>query len=262
MFSRTVILLRAETSVKDDRIILQPRLERDISVEGNVRSFEGEGYLGGWSIESRKDGTKDDGARFRERRRTHTRTHIHVYIHTPYVNVTIFTTYWLTDLLHRVCNRFRELIIFHVNYESCVRVCVCVYARVSVLNIYNAGSRNGHRRRRSILIGQIRRRPTRSSNSFSTTAIPSIYPWFPWYIDHKYPRAWENRPDTSFLPPTNNRMSAAEQLRHAPHTAVPGVTPAPPPYTQAMRMNSLNTLNGAGPQVSTMPANVCQIPRF
>ncbi|KAG5341335.1 KIRR1 protein, partial [Acromyrmex charruanus] len=44
------------------------------------------------------------------------------------------------------------------------------------------------------------------------------------------------------------RMSAAEQLRHAPHTAVPGVTPAPPPYTQAMRMNSLNTLNGAGPQ--------------
>ncbi|KAI4485706.1 hypothetical protein M0802_012581 [Mischocyttarus mexicanus] len=43
-------------------------------------------------------------------------------------------------------------------------------------------------------------------------------------------------------------MSAAEQLRHAPHTAVPGVTPAPPPYTQAMRMNSLNTLNGAGPQ--------------
>lgn len=55
-------------------------------------------------------------------------------------------------------------------------------------------------------------------------------------------------------------MSAAEQLRHAPHTAVPGVTPAPPPYTQAMRMNSLNTLNGAGPQVSTMIANVCQIP--
>lgn len=47
-------------------------------------------------------------------------------------------------------------------------------------------------------------------------------------------------------------MSAAEQLRHAPHTAVPGVTPAPPPYTQAMRMNSLNTLNGAGPQVSTI----------
>ncbi|XP_044574438.1 irregular chiasm C-roughest protein-like isoform X2 [Cotesia glomerata] len=44
------------------------------------------------------------------------------------------------------------------------------------------------------------------------------------------------------------RMSAAEQLRHAPHTAIPGVTPAPPPYTQAMRMNSLNTLNGAGPQ--------------
>ncbi|KAF3429011.1 hypothetical protein E2986_13299 [Frieseomelitta varia] len=57
------------------------------------------------------------------------------------------------------------------------------------------------------------------------------------------------------------RMSAAEQLRHAPHTAVPGVTPAPPPYTQAMRMNSLNTLNGAGPQVSTMPVNVCQIPQ-
>ncbi|OAD61712.1 Irregular chiasm C-roughest protein [Eufriesea mexicana] len=57
------------------------------------------------------------------------------------------------------------------------------------------------------------------------------------------------------------RMSAAEQLRHAPHTAVPGVTPAPPPYTQAMRMNSLNTLNGAGPQVSTMAVNVCQIPR-
>lgn len=56
-------------------------------------------------------------------------------------------------------------------------------------------------------------------------------------------------------------MSAAEQLRHAPHTAVPGVTPAPPPYTQAMRMNSLNTLNGAGPQVSTMAVNVCQIPR-
>ncbi|XP_018407414.1 PREDICTED: irregular chiasm C-roughest protein-like [Cyphomyrmex costatus] len=48
------------------------------------------------------------------------------------------------------------------------------------------------------------------------------------------------------------RMSAAEQLRHAPHTAVPGVTPAPPPYTQAMRMNSLNTLNGAGPQVGTI----------
>lgn len=47
-------------------------------------------------------------------------------------------------------------------------------------------------------------------------------------------------------------MSAAEQLRHAPHTAVPGVTPAPPPYTQAMRMNSLNTLNGAGPQVGTI----------
>ncbi|XP_034936679.1 irregular chiasm C-roughest protein-like isoform X2 [Chelonus insularis] len=44
------------------------------------------------------------------------------------------------------------------------------------------------------------------------------------------------------------RMSAAEQLRHAPHTAIPGVTPAPPPYTQAMRMNSLSTLNGAGPQ--------------
>ncbi|XP_015605672.1 irregular chiasm C-roughest protein isoform X2 [Cephus cinctus] len=44
------------------------------------------------------------------------------------------------------------------------------------------------------------------------------------------------------------RMSAAEQLRHAPHTAIPGVTPAPPPYTQAMRMNNLNTLNGAGPQ--------------
>jgi len=55
-------------------------------------------------------------------------------------------------------------------------------------------------------------------------------------------------------------MSAAEQLRHAPHTAVPGVTPAPPPYTQAMRMNSLNTLNGAGPQVGTM-VNVCQIPK-
>ncbi|XP_043279028.1 irregular chiasm C-roughest protein-like [Venturia canescens] len=44
------------------------------------------------------------------------------------------------------------------------------------------------------------------------------------------------------------RMSAAEQLRHAPHAAIPGVTPAPPPYTQAMRMNSLSTLNGAGPQ--------------
>ncbi|KAF7996877.1 hypothetical protein HCN44_002523 [Aphidius gifuensis] len=44
------------------------------------------------------------------------------------------------------------------------------------------------------------------------------------------------------------RMSAAEHLRHAPHTAIPGVTPAPPPYTQAMRMNSLSTLNGAGPQ--------------
>ncbi|XP_058798126.1 irregular chiasm C-roughest protein-like isoform X3 [Phymastichus coffea] len=44
------------------------------------------------------------------------------------------------------------------------------------------------------------------------------------------------------------RMSAAEQLRHAPHTAIPGVTPAPPPYTQAMRMNNLNALNGAGPQ--------------
>ena len=46
------------------------------------------------------------------------------------------------------------------------------------------------------------------------------------------------------------RMSAAEQMRHAPHTAIPGVTPAPPPYTQAMRMNNLNALNnGAGPQV-------------
>lgn len=57
-------------------------------------------------------------------------------------------------------------------------------------------------------------------------------------------------------------MSAAEQLRHAPHTAVPGVTPAPPPYTQAMRMNSLNTLNGAGPQVSTMVnVCVCRIPK-
>jgi len=33
---------------------------------------------------------------------------------------------------------------------------------------------------------------------------------------------------------------------------VPGVTPAPPPYTQAMRMNSLNTMNGAGPQVGTI----------
>ncbi|XP_066597961.1 irregular chiasm C-roughest protein-like isoform X2 [Prorops nasuta] len=44
------------------------------------------------------------------------------------------------------------------------------------------------------------------------------------------------------------RMSAAEQIRHAPHAAIPGVTPAPPPYTQAMRMNSLNALNGAGPQ--------------
>ncbi|XP_014206544.1 irregular chiasm C-roughest protein-like [Copidosoma floridanum] len=44
------------------------------------------------------------------------------------------------------------------------------------------------------------------------------------------------------------RMSAAEQMRHAPHTAIPGVTPAPPPYTQAMRMNNLNALNGAGPQ--------------
>lgn len=54
----------------------------------------------------------------------------------------------------------------------------------------------------------------------------------------------------------HDRMSAAEQLRHAPHTAIPGVTPAPPPYTQAMRMNSLNTLNGgAGPQVSSMNAH-------
>ncbi|KAJ8681625.1 hypothetical protein QAD02_017417, partial [Eretmocerus hayati] len=44
------------------------------------------------------------------------------------------------------------------------------------------------------------------------------------------------------------RMTAAEQLRHATHTAIPGVTPAPPPYTQAMRMNNLNALNGAGPQ--------------
>ncbi|XP_046433643.1 irregular chiasm C-roughest protein-like [Neodiprion fabricii] len=44
------------------------------------------------------------------------------------------------------------------------------------------------------------------------------------------------------------RMSAAEQLRHAPHTAIPGVTPAPPPYTQAMRMSNMNALNGAGPQ--------------
>ncbi|XP_023314515.1 irregular chiasm C-roughest protein-like isoform X2 [Trichogramma pretiosum] len=45
------------------------------------------------------------------------------------------------------------------------------------------------------------------------------------------------------------RMSAAEQLRHAPHTAIPAVTPAPPPYTPAMRMNNLNALNGgAGPQ--------------
>jgi hypothetical protein len=63
-----------------------------------------------------------------------------------------------------------------------------------------------------------------------------------------------------FFLTNEHRMSAAEQLRHAPHTAVPGVTPAPPPYTQAMRMNSLNTLNGAGPQVGTM-VNVCQIPK-
>lgn len=35
--------VRAE-SVKDDRIMLQPRFERDISVEGNVRSREA--YLG------------------------------------------------------------------------------------------------------------------------------------------------------------------------------------------------------------------------
>lgn len=85
MFSRTVILLRAETSVKDDRIILQPRLERDISVEGNVRSFEGEGYLGDDRSnreKMRKDGTKDDGARFRERRRTRTHTYTRIYTHT------------------------------------------------------------------------------------------------------------------------------------------------------------------------------------
>lgn len=65
-----------------------------------------------------------------------------------------------------------------------------------------------------------------------------------------------------FFLTNEHRMSAAEQLRHAPHTAVPGVTPAPPPYTQAMRMNSLNTLNGAGPQVGTQcMLNVCQIPK-
>lgn len=92
MFSRTVILLRAETSVKDDRIILQPRLERDISVEGNVRSFEGEGYLGDDRSNREKMERKMMALDF-ENVDGHAHTHIHVYIHTPYVNVTIFTTY-------------------------------------------------------------------------------------------------------------------------------------------------------------------------
>lgn len=59
--------VRAE-SVKDDRIMLQPRFERDISVEGKVRSREG--YLGKILRDDRsnrekmrKDGTLEESER-------------------------------------------------------------------------------------------------------------------------------------------------------------------------------------------------------
>ncbi|XP_051171046.1 irregular chiasm C-roughest protein-like isoform X1 [Leptopilina boulardi] len=73
---------------------------------------------------------------------------------------------------------------------------------------------------------------------FSSTNLETTSPQAT-IIDPRYSAAYGN----PYL-----RTPVAEQFRHAPHAAIPGVTPAPPPYTSAMRMNCLNTLNGAGPQ--------------
>ncbi|XP_012280522.1 irregular chiasm C-roughest protein isoform X2 [Orussus abietinus] len=76
--------------------------------------------------------------------------------------------------------------------------------------------------------------PKKSGSTNSGCATPQTMP----AIDPRYSAAYGNphlrMPDQPF--------------GHGPHTAVPHVTPPPPPYPQATRPNNLNMFNGAGPQ--------------